>query len=80
MMALSSRIETLQQLAEDGISTAACDVTSAASIAACVAEVTKQAGAIDVLINNAGKLPLLSCSLDQLSVDQSRTQVQTSTL
>ncbi len=56
------RIDTLKQLAEDGISTVTCDVTSSASVAACSAEVTKQAGAIDIIINNAGKssVPALS--------------------
>lgn len=41
-------------MAEDGISTVSLDVCSQASISACMAEVIKQAGAIDVLINNAG--------------------------
>ena len=48
------RIESLRQLAEDGISTATCDVCSPASIAACVSDIVKQAGSIDILINNAG--------------------------
>jgi hypothetical protein len=47
------RIESLIQLAEDGISTVSLDVCSQASISACMAEVTKQTGAIDILINNA---------------------------
>ncbi len=48
------RIESLQQLVEDGISTFSLDVCSQASVSACMAEVTKQTHAIDILINNAG--------------------------
>lgn len=55
------RMETLKQLAEDGISTATCDVTSAASVAACVKGISKQADTIDVLINNAGKALIMPC-------------------
>ena len=55
------RIQTLKQLAEDGISTATCDVTSAASVTACIEDICKQAGVIDILINNAGKALYLPC-------------------
>ena len=65
------RMETLKQLAADGISTATCDVTSAASVAACVEGVSKQAGAIDVLINNAGKALFLPC-LSRMSLTSPR--------
>lgn len=54
--AAANRLEALQALREDGIEVAALDVTSANSIAACMAEVTAAAGAVHVLINNAGML------------------------
>jgi NAD(P)-dependent dehydrogenase (short-subunit alcohol dehydrogenase family) len=44
----------LQALREDGIEAVACDVTVPDSIAACVTEVLEKAGAVHILINNAG--------------------------
>ena len=51
------RVEDLHALKEDGIGTSACDVRDPGSISACVAHVIAAAGAVSVLINNAGKAP-----------------------
>jgi NAD(P)-dependent dehydrogenase (short-subunit alcohol dehydrogenase family) len=56
------RLEALQALKEDGIKVAALDVTSTDSIAACMAEIAATAGAVHILINNAGKYPFASSS------------------
>lgn len=50
----TSRLESLQKLQEDGIEAVACDVTAAQSVEACRAAVIKAAGAVHVLVNNAG--------------------------
>ncbi|EIE21716.1 hypothetical protein COCSUDRAFT_83504 [Coccomyxa subellipsoidea C-169] len=54
VFATARRLETLQKLQEDGIEAVACDVTSAESVEACRAAAVKAAGAVHVLVNNAG--------------------------
>jgi len=58
-----------------GIRMLALDVTSDASVAACVAEFLKDAGAIDVLINNAGYLQ--SGAIEEVTIEQARAQFDT---
>ena len=53
------RLDSLRPLREDGIETAALDVTCQDSIAACLAHITAIAGPLHVLINNAGTSCLL---------------------
>lgn len=48
------RVERMANLAEAGVGIIALDVTDEQSIAACVAAIEREAGGIDVLINNAG--------------------------
>jgi len=48
------RVEKMQALKAFGIKPIALDVTNDESIVACVAQMLKEAGSIDVLINNAG--------------------------
>jgi NAD(P)-dependent dehydrogenase (short-subunit alcohol dehydrogenase family) len=52
--ATARRPETLVDLADAGCRTMALDVTDEASMAAAVAEVEREAGAVGVLVNNAG--------------------------
>lgn len=48
------RTEKMQELKTQGIKPIALDVTKDASITACLEQVFKEAGGIDILINNAG--------------------------
>lgn len=52
--ATARRVETLAELRSAGCRTLALDVTDEASMVAAVAEVEREAGAVGVLINNAG--------------------------
>jgi len=53
----------------------ALDVTSDISVKACVAEFLKEAGGIDVLINNAGYLQ--SGAIEEVTIGQARAQFET---
>ncbi len=48
------RTENMQDLIEHGIKPIALDVTKDDSVTACVEQIFKEAGSIDVLVNNAG--------------------------
>lgn len=52
--ATARRVETLKDLAEAGIRTLALDVTDEASMQAAVETVEREAGSVEVLVNNAG--------------------------
>lgn len=52
--ATARRLDSLAPLAAQGLRTLALDVNDDASIAAALAEVAREAGKIDVLVNNAG--------------------------
>lgn len=54
MIATGRRIEALDSLCGDGVECLSLDVTSDASVQACVQQVLAQYNRIDVLINNAG--------------------------
>ena len=54
VFATARRIETLQALQSQGMQTLALDVTDGASIALALEALEKQAGHINILINNAG--------------------------
>ena len=61
--------------AAPGIGMLALDVTSDASVSACVDEFLGQAGGIDVLINNAGYLQ--SGAIEEVTIEQARAQFET---
>jgi 1-acylglycerone phosphate reductase len=64
VFATARSTKSLSQLEAKGIETFALDVTSADSIAALKAEITKQTGGkLDMLFNNAGISMLISASL-----------------
>ncbi|WAC13019.1 oxidoreductase [Dyadobacter pollutisoli] len=48
------RIEKMQDLNQYGIKPVSLDVTSEESLVACVAHISKEAGGIEILVNNAG--------------------------
>src|SRR6218665_1011969 len=48
------RIEKMQELKTFGIKPIALDVTNEGSMVACIDQIFKEAGHIDILINNAG--------------------------
>jgi NAD(P)-dependent dehydrogenase (short-subunit alcohol dehydrogenase family) len=54
VFASARRLDTIANLADDGIAALSLDVTDPGSIAAAVAAVTERAGRVDVLVNNAG--------------------------
>lgn len=58
-----------------GVKMMVLDVTSDASVSACVGEFLKQAGGIDVLINNAGYLQ--SGAIEEVTLEQARAQFET---
>jgi NADP-dependent 3-hydroxy acid dehydrogenase YdfG len=67
--ATARRIDTLAELAVEGIETLPLDVNDATSVAAAVGAVTERAGGIDVLVNNAGVNsfgPLMELGLDEV--------------
>jgi len=73
--ATARRPETLDALATKGIHTLALDVTSAASIQACVAAIEAEHGAVEVLVNNAG-IPVMGPTAE-LPLEQLRQQWET---
>lgn len=58
-----------------GVKMLPLDVTSDASVQACVAAFLQEAGGIDVLINNAGYLQ--SGAIEEVTLDQARAQFET---
>jgi NAD(P)-dependent dehydrogenase (short-subunit alcohol dehydrogenase family) len=58
-----------------GIKMLALDVASDGSVQSCVAEFLKEAGGIDVLINNAGYLQ--SGAIEEVTIGQARAQFET---
>ena len=73
--ATARRPETLADLAERGCRTLALDVTDEASMAAAVAEVEREHGAVGALVNNAGYSQ--SGALETLPLDDIRMQFET---
>ncbi|CAM3919641.1 oxidoreductase [Smaragdicoccus niigatensis] len=73
--ATARRPETLKDLADQGCHTLALDVTSEESMAAAVATVEREAGSIDVLINNAGYSQ--SGAVESIPLDNIRKQFET---
>jgi NADP-dependent 3-hydroxy acid dehydrogenase YdfG len=67
--ATARKIDTLAELAVEGIETLPLDVDDAKSVAAAVGAVTERAGGIDVLVNNAGVNsfgPLMELGVDEV--------------
>src|SRR6185369_2734954 len=67
--ATARRLESIADLAADGIETVRLDVKDSASIDAAVRTVVDQAGRIDVLVNNAGVnvfAPMVEIPLESL--------------
>ncbi len=73
--ATARSVETLDELAGAGICTLELDVTDPASIRRCVATISAQAGAVDVLVNNAG-IPVMGPTAE-LPLDELRRQWET---
>jgi NADP-dependent 3-hydroxy acid dehydrogenase YdfG len=73
--ATARRPETLKTLADNGCHTLALDVTKEESMAAAVAAVEDEAGAIDVLVNNAGYSQ--SGAVESIPLDNIRKQFET---
>ncbi len=73
--ATARRAETLQELADRGISTLALDVTDESSMQAAVDRVVAEHGAVGVLVNNAGYS--LTCTVEEASMDEVRKQFET---
>lgn len=75
VFATARRPDSLAELAAAGLDTFALDVTREASIAAAVAAVRERAGAIDVLVNNAG-FGLIGPAVE-LPLNELRAQLET---
>jgi NAD(P)-dependent dehydrogenase (short-subunit alcohol dehydrogenase family) len=73
--ATARRPETLSDLADAGCKTLACDVTDEASMRACVDAVVEAAGAVGVLVNNAGYSQ--SGAVESVELDSIRRQFET---
>lgn len=73
--ATARRVETLADLAAAGCKTLALDVEDEASMAAAVAAIEAEHGAVDVLVNNAGYSQ--SGALETLPMDRVRRQFET---
>jgi NAD(P)-dependent dehydrogenase (short-subunit alcohol dehydrogenase family) len=78
VFATARKPEVIENLKQEGMETAALDVTSRDSIDACVAEVLSKAGRIDVLVNNAG-YALIGPMID-LPIDDLRLQFETNVI
>lgn len=78
VFATARKPEVIENLKQEGMETAALDVTSQDSIDACVAEVLSKAGRIDVLVNNAG-YALIGAMID-LPIDDLRLQFETNVI
>ncbi|MEE9910858.1 MAG: SDR family oxidoreductase [Deltaproteobacteria bacterium] len=78
VFATARKPEVIEHLKKEKIEIAALDVTNQQSIDACVAEVMAKAGAIDVLVNNAG-YALIGPMID-LSIDDLRRQFDTNVI
>jgi short-subunit dehydrogenase len=76
--ATARRVESIADLAADGIETLRLDVNDSASIEGAVAAVIERAGAIDVLVNNAGVN--LFGPLSELSFDEIRALFETNVM
>ncbi|MEO8668666.1 MAG: SDR family NAD(P)-dependent oxidoreductase [Bauldia sp.] len=61
--------------AGDGIDMLTLDVRSDESVAACIGALLKEAGRIDVLVNNAGYL--LSGPVEETTIEQAKAQMET---
>src|ERR1700722_19206749 len=68
-MATARRLESIADLAEEGIETLRLDVCDPPSVATAVKEVVARAGRLDVVINNAGVTafgPIAETPLDKI--------------
>jgi len=75
VFASARRREAIEDLADHGCRTLALDVTSDESMQAAVAAVVEEAGAVGVLVNNAGYS--LSGAIETVPLDQARLQFET---
>jgi NADP-dependent 3-hydroxy acid dehydrogenase YdfG len=73
--ATARRTDSIADLAKLGMRTCALDVTDEKSMAAAVKTVEKEAGAIDVLVNNAGYSQ--SGAIEAVPLDRVRAQFET---
>ena len=73
--ASARRLESIADLGDAGCRTLALDVTDEASMTAAVAEVEREAGAVGVLINNAGYSQ--SGAVETVALDAVRRQFET---
>jgi short-subunit dehydrogenase len=68
------RTEKMQELKNYGIKPIALDVTKEESVKACVEQIFKEAGSIDVLVNNAGFG--LEGAIEDVSMQEARYQLE----
>ena len=73
--ATARRLESIEHLARAGCHTLALDVTDEASMQAAVAEVEREAGAVGVLVNNAGYSQ--SGAVEEVAMAAVRAQFET---
>jgi NADP-dependent 3-hydroxy acid dehydrogenase YdfG len=78
VFATARSVTTLADLAQAGCKTMALDVTDEASMARAVAEVEKDHGAVDALINNAGYSQ--SGAIESVPIDRVRAQFETNVM
>ena len=77
VFASARRLETVNDLASDHITSLRLDVTDESSMASAVQDVLAQAGRIDALINNAGYAQ--AGPMEELSMNEVRRQFETNT-